>query len=89
MSAFIGPALLRQLVSERACVSFEDTKKVLDAYNELVVSMTESGAKVRVLDRGYFEQIRKKARTITSPMIDKLVKVPAKNKIVYRESRRK
>lgn len=89
MSAFIGPALLKQLVSAQASVSPDDTAAVIDTYNALVVELVESGAKVRVLDRGYFEQIRTKARTVTSPMVPEPVKVPAKKKFVYRESRKK
>lgn len=89
MGAFIGSALLKKLVAERAGVSEEETGKILDAFNECVVSLTEDGAKVRSLDRGYFEMIQTKASRRKSPMTNGFVKVPARKKIVFRESRKK
>lgn len=89
MSAFIGSALLKKLVAERARVSEEETEKVLDAFAHVVVALVEDGAKVRALGRGYFEVLKTKASRRKSPMVDGYVKVPAKTKIVFRESRKK
>lgn len=89
MSAFIGPALLRKLVAEKSGVAVESVDKVLATYGEVVVSLVEGGAKVRVLDRGYFERIKTKASRRRSPMVGGFVKVPARRKIVFRESRKK
>jgi nucleoid DNA-binding protein len=89
VSAFIGSALLRKLVAERAQVSEQETEKVLDAFTHVVIALVEDGAKVRCLGRGYFELLQTKASRRKSPMISGFVKVPAKRKIVFRESRKK
>lgn len=89
MSAFIGPALLRKLVAEKSGIAVETVDKVLAAYGEAVVSLVEGGANVRVLERGYFTQIKTKASRRKSPMVKGFVKVPARRKIVFRESRKK
>lgn len=89
MSAFIGPALLKKLVADKSEQPEEVAEKVLDAFNECVVSLVERGAKVRVLGRGYLEIVKTKKTRRKSPMVGGFVVVPAKKKIVYRESRKK
>lgn len=89
MGAFIGSALLKKLIAERAGVAEEEAEKVLNAFNDCVVSLVEDGAKVRALSRGYFELVQTKASRRKSPMVNRFVKVPAKKKIVFRESRKK
>lgn len=92
MSAFIGPALLKRLVAEKSGVAEGDTEKVIDAFNDCVLSLLKQGAKVRALGVGYFEIKKTKATRRKSPMVKKgggFVKVPARRKVVFRESRKK
>jgi nucleoid DNA-binding protein len=89
VSAFIGPALLQKLVSDKSGVSEEEVGKVIDAFNDCVVSLVQKGGKVRALGLGYFEQVKTKKTRRKSPMVDGYVIVPAKKKIVFRESRKK
>lgn len=89
MSAFIGPALLKKLVADKSGVAEEDTGKVLDAFSECVVAYVQRGAKVRALGRGYFEMVKTKKTRRKSPMVEGFVNVPARKKIVFRESRKK
>lgn len=89
MSAFIGPALLKKLIADKAEIPEEQAEKVIEAYNECVVSLVERGAKVRALGRGYFEIVKTKKTRRKSPMVSGFVIVPARKKIVFRESRKK
>jgi nucleoid DNA-binding protein len=95
MGAFIGPSLLTALVAEKAKKSVEEVEATLTAYNTVVRSLLDEGARVRALDVGYFEVIKKKATRRKSPMIEVTAKnkgyinIPSKKKIVFRESRKK
>lgn len=91
MSAFIGPALLEKLVADKAGKTIEEASVILAAYNTVVGELLARGARVRVLDKGYFEVIKTKATRRKSPMVagSGYVKIPAKKKIVFRESRKK
>lgn len=90
MSAFIGPALLKKLVAEKSGVPEDEAGKVLEAFNSCVLSILEQGGRVRALGIGYFEIKKTKATRRRSPMLKgKFVKVPAKKKVVFRESRKK
>lgn len=89
MSAFIGPALLKRLVSERAGVPEDVVEKVVEAFNSCILGALEHGAKVRALGIGYFEIKKTKATRRKSPYVKGFVKVPARKKVVFRESRKK
>jgi nucleoid DNA-binding protein len=89
MSAFIGPALLRKLIAEKAGFTAADVGRVLDAHEELVLKLVKSGAKVRALGCGHFEIKKTKKSRRWSPMTQGYVVVPAKRKIVFRNARTK
>jgi nucleoid DNA-binding protein len=87
--AFIGPALLAKLVATKSSKSVDEIEPLLQSFEEVILSLLETGARVRVLG-GYFEVIRTKATRRKSPLLEgRFVKVPAKKKIVFRESRKK
>lgn len=89
MSAFIGPALLRKLIADKAGFTAADVGRVLDAHEELVLKMLKAGAKVRALGCGHFVIVQTKKTRRWSPMTQGFVKVPAKRKIVFRNARTK
>lgn len=90
MAVRIGQALLRRLVADKAQLPLKDVEKVLDAYNDVVVSMLDTGAKVGLptLD-GYLVKIEKKATRRRAPGGGPLVEVPARKRIVFRETRKR
>jgi len=89
MGAFIGTALLARLVAVKAGVSVSEAEKVINAYNEVVVTLLNEGGKVRALGAGHLEVIEKKATRRRNPQTERLIKVPAKKKIIFRETRKK
>ena len=89
MSALIGTALLQRLVASKSGVPAADVAKVLDAYNEAVVTLLRSGGRVRALGIGYFDVIETKPTRRRNPQTDRMMKVKAKKKIVFRESRKR
>lgn len=89
MGSFIGPALLARLVADKTQKPPAEVEQVLSAYDDLVVALLKKGAKVRVLQSGYFEVIQTKATRRKSPLVKGYVKIPAKKKIVFRTARKK
>jgi nucleoid DNA-binding protein len=89
MAAFIGPALLRRLVAKKAGVAEDVAAAVMDCVDDCVLDLLKRGARVRLLGVGYFEIKKTKATRRWSPMTEGFVKVPARKKIVFRESRKK
>ena len=88
--AFIGSAMLAKLVSQKVGRPAAEVEQCLSAYDEITHALLGEGARVRALGIGYFEVIKKKATRRKSPMLGgRFVKIPAKKKIVFRESRKK
>lgn len=89
MSAFIGSALLKRLVSEKSGVPQDEVDKVLSAYDGVVLLLLETGARVRALGSGHFLIRTSKATRKVSPRDGEVMEIPARRKIVFRESRKK
>jgi len=88
-SAFISETLVRRLVADSTGVSADEAARVLDAYAGVVLSLVHHGAKVRALGHGYFELSARRRTRRLSPITGGYVVVPAKEKLVFRESRKK
>jgi nucleoid DNA-binding protein len=81
--------MLARLVATKRKRPIEEVEQTLACYDEIVLSLLDTGARVRALT-GYFEVIKTKATRRKSPLLGgKFVKIPAKKKIVFRVSRKK
>jgi nucleoid DNA-binding protein len=79
------------MVAEKAGLPLADAMRVIEAHNAVVLSLLETGARVTALDKGYFETVTRKAtrrrNNLKNP--DEDIDVPARQALVFRESRRK
>lgn len=87
MSVFVGPAMLKRLVAQKAGVPLAETERVLNAHTEVVLALLETGAKVRALGQGYF--VMKESRKINKfiPATGEMKEIPAKRSLAFRLSR--
>ena len=87
--AFIAPKTLAELFAGRARISEGDGSSYLNTLASLVLDLLDSGFRVRFLGVGYFERIKTKATKRASAMVpDRVVEIPSRRKIVFRESRK-
>jgi nucleoid DNA-binding protein len=87
---FVGGLLLARLTAMKAQLPLDVVEKVLAAQNQVLLSLTDEGAKVRVLDgAGYFFMITKRATRRNNPQTGEVIPVPAQRKLAFKLSRRK
>lgn len=89
MAVTIGAALLKRLIADRANLPVDVAEKIMQAYDEVVVNLLENGAKVRILNNRGFLVLKQYAETKRrNPQTGRLIKVPAKRRVTYYESRK-
>lgn len=88
MAVTIGNTLLKKLVAEESGVDVRDVNKVFAARAKVIKGLLDTGAKVRVDDIGFVQQTTTKATRRRSPHDQKIVEVPARTKVVFKEIRK-
>lgn len=87
MPAPISTLLFRKWVAEHAGVESSIVHKVLEAELEVLEILLEEGGQVRMGKLGLFEKIETKPTRRRLPGSDAVIDVPAKTKIVFKQSK--
>ncbi len=79
-------------ISKKVATSTKTTQKktaeIIKAFLDETVSSVDEGKKVNLADFGIFERKEQKARTARNPKTRQEIKVPQKDKFVFRASSR-
>lgn len=86
MKLTIGTVLLRRLITEKCGLPAEAVAKVLDAEVEVIQSLLDTGASVRVNKLGTFRKVSVKASRRRMPHTGELVDIPAKSRVAFKQA---
>ena len=85
--AHANEAQLKQRVAEKSKCLVVDVERILDAYEKAVTSLLGAGQSVRILGRGYLQQVTREATTKYIPTLGRAKDIPRRVVTVYRESK--
>lgn len=88
MAVTIGNTLLKKLVAEQSGVDVQDVDKVFAARAKVIKTLLDTGAKVRLDGLGFVQLVTTKPTRRRVPHDQKMVEVPARAKIVFKEIRK-
>ena len=83
----VGIGELTKNVSKKVGIPQKTTRKIIKAFLNELVSEVHKGNRVTIVGFGAFEMRKQAPRKARNPRTGEIIRVPAKNKFVFRPSK--
>ncbi|GGM67424.1 hypothetical protein GCM10007108_01850 [Thermogymnomonas acidicola] len=82
----VGISELSKTVAKKTNTTQKVARNVIKTFLDTVIAEADRGQKINLAGFGIFERKKQKARTARNPQTKAMIRVPEKNKFVFRAS---